>query len=75
MSPDRLIRNAAFDPETTALLGKAFDEACREIGDQPSEIREVVAKRLIEAACRGERDMKRLKMHALQGLNRLSDAR
>jgi hypothetical protein len=75
MSPARLIHGASFDPETTSLMAAAFDEACRIAGEaQPPAVKEAMAKRIIEAATRGERDMQRLTEFALAGLNPIADA-
>lgn len=54
--------DAAFDAETTALVVTAYDMACAELHDtgQPVIIREMIAKRLIEIAGRGERDIDQL---------------
>jgi hypothetical protein len=74
MSPVQIIHGASFDPETTSLMAAAFDEACREVGDgQPLPVKELVAKRIIEAAHRGERDVQMLKEFALAGLNPIAD--
>jgi hypothetical protein len=68
------LRNTAFDAETTKLIGLAFDEACRELHDrgQPDLVKEIMAKRIVEAANRGERDPHRLCAKALDalGINR-----
>ncbi len=75
MSPERIIHGASFDPKTTHLMAAAFDEACREVGDgQPLPVKELMAKRIIEAAHRGERDVQRLKEFALASLNPIADA-
>jgi hypothetical protein len=52
----------AFDDRVTALLGQAFDAACRELHDkgQPPIVNEIIAARIIEAAKSGERDVNRL---------------
>jgi hypothetical protein len=63
--PLRLIHNAAFDSETTHLLGIAYDRASLELRNGDEVAREVLAKRLIEAARRGERDVDRLVDYAL----------
>jgi hypothetical protein len=58
------IRTAAdFDDEATRLLGEAFDAACAALSDrgQPEIVLEVLAKRIIEAAKKGERDPIRLR--------------
>jgi len=74
MSPARLIHGASFDPETTSLMAAAFDEACRVAGQaQPPSVKEVMAKRIIEAATRGERDVHRLTEFALAGLNPIAN--
>jgi hypothetical protein len=51
-------------------MGEAFDAACEEVGDpgQPPVVREVMAKRIIDAARAGERDVTRLRDAALSGL-------
>jgi hypothetical protein len=55
---------AAFDEHATEAMGEAFDAACRELHDkgQPQIVYEVIAKRIIDAAKRGERDVVRLGM-------------
>jgi hypothetical protein len=47
-----------FDDQATQILGEAFDNACRELHDkgQPTIVYEVIAKRIIDAAKKGERD-------------------
>ena len=66
------LRYAAFDAESTKLLGLAFEEACRDLHDQPDLVKEIIAKRIVEAAKRGERDSHRLCAKALDalGMNR-----
>jgi hypothetical protein len=57
------IRNSDdFDDDATRRMGEAFDAACRDLGDtgQPTLVREIIAKRIIEAAKNGERDPERL---------------
>jgi hypothetical protein len=74
------IRNRTeFDDDATRLMGEAFDAACqnlyeakspalaREI-DPPMLVREIIAKRIIEAAEKGERDLSRLRAAALAAL-------
>ena len=74
MSPVRLLRNAAFDPETTKVLGEAYDEACRLVGEEPpASVREEIAKRIIEAARRGERDRDALAANAVEGLRPIAE--
>jgi hypothetical protein len=59
-----------FDDEATRLMGEAFDAACKDLRDteQPALVREAIAKRIIEAAKKGERDPVRLRNSALAAL-------
>jgi hypothetical protein len=61
---------AVFDDGVTALLGDAFDAACRELHDkgQPSIVHELIATRIIEAAKKGERDTVKLRDAGLSAL-------
>jgi hypothetical protein len=54
-----------FDPETTATLRAAYDEAVTRLLDQPDIVREIIAKRLVALAARGERNAHRLCKEAL----------
>ena len=47
-----------FDDEATRIMGEAFDAACLGLQDtgQPALVREIIAKRIVEAATKGERD-------------------
>src|SRR5580692_8364065 len=64
----RLCRGSSLTTRTPVLW--AFDAACEEVRDdgQPPLAREVMAKRIIDAARAGERDVKRLRDAALSGL-------
>ena len=53
------------DPETAATLRAAYDEAVARLLDQPDVIRELIAKRLVDLAARGERNAHRLCDEAL----------
>jgi hypothetical protein len=56
-----------FEPETLAVLSAAYDQAIAALGaDELDVVREIVAKRIIEAAARGERDADRLSHAALK---------
>ena len=59
-----------FDDHVTLLIGEAFDLACKELHDtgQPSIVYEVIAKRIIDAANNGERDLIRLRNAGLVAL-------
>jgi hypothetical protein len=74
MSISALLQEAAFTPETTELLARAFETAWRTVetsgrhfgGDGHAEAaRLVLAKRIIELAGQGERDENRLVQEAL----------
>jgi hypothetical protein len=51
-------------------MGEAFDAACKALHDrgQPTVVYEVIARRIIAAARKGERDVWRLRSAALQAL-------
>jgi hypothetical protein len=61
----------AFDPLAIDVLDKAYDMALAALcdGGQPSTVREVIAKRIISAAVKGERDPARLCAAALTAFN------
>ena len=70
--PFCLIRNKSdFDDETARLIGEAFDAVCKDLDDtgQPALVREIIAKRIIEAAKKGERDPVRLRNAGLTALD------
>jgi hypothetical protein len=74
-----LFSNAAFDSEDTELLGAAFEAAWEKLntagnelaeGAEAALIRELLAKRIIELAKRGERNPDHLVEMALDHLAR-----
>jgi hypothetical protein len=70
MTAHRLIESAAFDPETVAVMGRAYETARREVGEnQPATVLEMIATRIIGAARDGERDEAVLTAVALRGLD------
>ena len=54
-----------FDPETTAALAAAYDEAVARLLNQPDIVRELIARRLMALATRGERNIRKLCDEAL----------
>jgi hypothetical protein len=60
----------AFDDEATRAIGEAFDAACSALHDagRPDIVYEVIAKRIIDAAKNGERDVARLRDAGLAAL-------
>ena len=67
MPIDPSLKQGAFGPEATAAMGEAFDAACKGLRDvgKAELVRELVAKRIIAAARRGELDPVRLRTAAL----------
>jgi hypothetical protein len=61
---------AVFDDRVTQIMGEAFDDACKELHGtgQPPIVYEVIAKRIIDAAKDGERDLVRLRNAGLAAL-------
>ena len=59
-----------FDDQATQIIGEAFDSACEELHDtgQLSIVYEIIAKRIIDAAKAGERDLVRLRNAGLMAL-------
>jgi hypothetical protein len=70
----RLIEGASFDPEGTRLLGLAYERACESVAPDMT-IREALAKRIIEAAKRGERNLEGLIKYALGRKDGIAEAR
>ena len=62
--------SGSLDPETTAVVVRAYERACAELHDtgQPPVVRDVIARRLIEIAGRGERDVEQLWRAAFESL-------
>jgi hypothetical protein len=61
----------SFDPEALKVLGKAYDMALAALHDagQPELVQEVIARRIIKAAKKGERDPAALCAIALAAFN------
>lgn len=64
----QLFQEAAFGPELTRLMGEAFEKATHSLQDQPDMIKEVIARRVIDAVRRGIRDPHDLCLEATRGL-------
>jgi tartrate dehydratase beta subunit/fumarate hydratase class I family protein len=60
-------QNVWFDDAATLAMGEAFDQACKSLRNLGSActVREIIAKRIIDAAKNGERDPTRLHGQAL----------
>jgi hypothetical protein len=63
----RSINDVSFDDAATSVMGEAFHKACKSLRNLGStcEVREIIARRIIEAAKNGERNPTRLREHAL----------
>jgi hypothetical protein len=60
-----------FDDAATKVMGEAFDAACKTLYDtvQPEKVvQQAIARRIVAAARKGERNAKRLRDAALAGL-------
>ena len=60
-------KRADFDDKLTKLMGDVFEEVSRDLlgKGQPMIVQEILAKRIIDAVRRGERDPERLRVAAL----------
>jgi hypothetical protein len=60
----------ASDPETTEVLGSAFEKICAELGLSPrgDRLTEVVAQQIIEAAQSGMRNETAIRLAGLEKL-------
>jgi hypothetical protein len=63
-------RDVSFDPDTTHIMGQAFDDACKALPNvvQSDLVKYVIAKRIIQIAKNGERNPNQLCKRALQAL-------
>ena len=70
MPINRMLDSAAFDPAAVTALTNAYEEACAALRliDRTDPLAEVVAKKIIEHARRGERDPNRLREAVLRDL-------
>jgi hypothetical protein len=66
----RLLQNSAFEPELINVMSAAFEQACRQLGlaETADPLREIVARKIIECAQTGERELARLCDCALRSL-------
>jgi hypothetical protein len=70
MSPHRLIEGAAFEPEIIVLMTRAYQDAVKRVGKgQPPLVLETLAKRIIEVAGSGERDLQKMIEYAVRGVD------
>jgi hypothetical protein len=63
----------AFDAEATAMICLAFDKTCHDIQGKPSDyLKEIIAKRVIAMARRGETNPDRLAEATMTSLGFIS---
>jgi hypothetical protein len=67
----RLLKNGVFGPHDVKVLTTAYEEALRalRLKDRFDPATEMIAKKIIELAQRGERDPVRLREYAIRGLS------
>jgi hypothetical protein len=66
MPSDPSLERSVFEPEATAAMGEAFDAACNGLqGAGKAKLCELIAKRIVAAASRGELDPVRLRAAGL----------
>jgi hypothetical protein len=65
------IQDVSFDDAATRAMGAVFDQACVSLRRlaRADKVRELIAKRIIEAVINGERDPIRLHSQALMGFS------
>jgi hypothetical protein len=70
MPTKRMLDSAAFDPAAVTALTNAYEGVCAalQLADRTDPLAEVVAKKIIEHARRGERDPNRLREIVLKEL-------
>jgi hypothetical protein len=66
-----LLKNSAFGPEEIKVLTTAYEDTLRtlRLADRADPAAEIIAKKIIEFARRGERDPLRLRERAIESLS------
>ena len=65
-----LIEDGVFDDTATLAMVIAFDRACKSLPHPcHNAVREIVAKKIVEAAMKGERDAEKLREQALRAVS------
>jgi hypothetical protein len=72
LSVVRFLPRGVFDDDATQAMGQAFDSALTLLGEKfhPTVIHEVIARRIVAAARKGERDPGRLRDTAIAAVKR-----
>jgi hypothetical protein len=64
-----LLMDVTFEPEVIAAMGQAYERACLNLQPETgADLKEVIAKRIIQLAKRGEHDPLVLCARALEGV-------
>jgi hypothetical protein len=72
MTIGSFLKDRAFDPEDTRLMGAAFDHVCRvlRLPQQNEDARSTAAVLIIELMARGERNPSKLAYAAIRELDK-----
>ena len=70
-----VLPETTFDPDAVAIMSSAFDAALASLNDQNQSptVREIIAKPIIAAAMKGERDPERLRQEAINAISRIAE--
>ena len=65
-----LIQDGVFDDAATLAMVIAFDQACKSLPHPcHNAVREIIAKKIVEAAKKGEREPEKLREQALRAVS------
>ena len=66
-----LLQGQAFDPDTVRVMGRAFENVCKQLGivDRHDAVTKIVARAVIDMAQRGFRDVDGLTAAVMQEFN------
>jgi len=68
----RLFKDTAFDPETVASMGRAYEDLLDDLKltDRNDPFTEIVAKEIVKVASRGVRNATEMRAQVLTGLKK-----
>ena len=77
MPISEILKGGAFEPTHIEAMGQAFEAVCSGLGltNRDDPLRDLVARKVIECAQRGEHDPERLARIVLAALQRLPHGR
>lgn len=75
LSVAQFLPRGIFDDHATQIMGEAFDSAVKSLEDEfhLKVIYEIIARRIISAARKGEREPNRLRDAAIEAVKRIAD--